>query len=382
MIAHFYQSITQKAAGAIVASYSLAFSKKASHLGTLGNSPRVIALTLLMFLPSLGSTEALIVCPSSSGDVSAVVTVATEVADYKTQLDTTLLTTRAKHLLVLDCLRSNLEAQETGHAYWQQNVNEYMSQRLTQSEALRKDLAAGLTRLYGQNARAFPVFQTIFQPLAKEAGYLSAKDQQVMSQHRLQRMLQQLAQPAGAVFDPRKHPPTDLTPSVLSQQGQIEFDLRNSHIAQGMLRSGVAWTEQQFRKVHRLLHNAQSRGLDITPEQLQHSNTKLEQLLGPDAALQVQAALDPRFELYRDKAEQLGLTEAQTYQTLKMIIETEVELWHASLQHQDDPIAARRAMQAAAAHGEQALVDYVGQTQAVELRQALMAAVPPSAYMQ
>ena len=96
LIAHFYQSITQKTAGAIFASHGSVFSQKANHSSALSKPPRFIALTLLMFLPSLGSTEALIVCPSSSGDVSAAVTVATEVADYKTQLDTTLLATNPK----------------------------------------------------------------------------------------------------------------------------------------------------------------------------------------------------------------------------------------------------------------------------------------------
>lgn len=335
--------------------------------------------------PNSATVLELIDCPKSHRAKQAV-DLAVVASRYKALLDRTQLSVHAKQVLVLDCLRSNLMDQRVGHMFWQRSVNQFLSNRVEENADWRQQLAIALHRLYGDQAKVAPAFLDVFQPLAFEAGYLSPADQRALSEHQQQHMLRRLALPMNSFFDPYEVEASGVIDvgamPELSVEGLAEYELRNSHTAHGMLRSGVAWTEGRFRKVHQLLHNMQKRGGDLTPDQFQQSNAKLTDWLGADAALRVRAALDPRFDVYRAKAGQLGLTEAQTYQAFQIIANSEFEIWQSAVEHTDDQAAAYRAMQAAAALGEQMLMDYVGQTQAVELRQALIAAVPAGAYLQ
>ena len=343
-----------------------------------------VLLSRVIFASPAEHTE----CPDQfvAADKSRFNDVIAVVRSYKNNLDNMGLGERAKQTLVLDCLRAHLAEPSSEHVYWQQHRNQFMAERAAQRHELRFNLVAGLTKLYGIYAQSLTLFEEIFLPVAEDAGYLSAADQEVLSEHRLDGMLRQLTQRTTKPFEPKdfdqRRISLAMTPPALSPEGWMEHELRNSPVSQGVLTSGVAWTEALFRDAHQLLQDAYRHGQHISPEELQKTNTNLARLLGADRALRVHAALDPRFEKFRTQALQLGLTEAQTYQAFKIIADTEFEMWRSTVDHEDDQESAHLEMRLAAAQGEQELIDYVGQTQAVELRQALMAAVPPSAYMQ
>lgn len=228
----------------------------------------------------------------------------------------------AKMLLAAD-LEARARALAIGAPppYWQRDAGSGFASALRLSAELDQARAA-LVEVFGAAAEHEPEFARLFRPLDPAFSFLSSAEQVAIQKLKLEQQTgNALEESLGA----------ELEPTAVH-----EYLLRDSPLAEQLRRSGVEFTETQFRETFDILHNLER----AAPNAGLYANARnaLRVLLGARRFAVLWAARDPLFSTVQRIGEMHGLEE-----------ETVLTVYELFNDHQDAMLEVARS-----ANGDQA----------------------------
>jgi hypothetical protein len=222
-------------------------------------------------------------------------------------------------------------------AYWENDDGAFLTYELAASE--RRDRArAALIEIYGADAKDDPTFFSLFRPFNRRFGFLSSEEQLAVAKFNLRRQIGLLAAdphpstqtpPASATLSVRAATtamPAAPSPSplaeVLDDSALFEYELRDSALAHQLRRSGVTFSERQFRETYRALQ-----GLDPKrPQALGETRDALRGLLGGRKFAQLWASRDPTLMAVSEAAKRRGLDDEKLLTVLEIVNDNQDEM--------------------------------------------------------
>jgi hypothetical protein len=333
-----------------------------------------IALFALLISAPAQSQQSNNLEEQNSNARSSVVDLSPEI-DHKTYLQALLtkgVTLQEAQLLVLYKIKQTYITQTPKNNYWQaSSAIQPVVDSLSQTQQVRSTLLA----TFGETARNNMLFKEVFYPLAHEADYLSSADQISL----FEQMAKQQAVRLDLLRQGQDPQLTELLlvtgdPSqILSAPAALEWKLRQSYLAQRLRDSGVSFTEATFRTSYKLLapiYDLNATAMLLSGSDLRDAINALEELLGKDDAIRVQAALDPRFPPFQTLAQQQGLTPQQVITAFATVLQAKIQLMFAFDLIPQDKARALEVVKHAKRVRDNSLASLVGKERAALLIEA------------
>jgi hypothetical protein len=227
--------------------------------------------------------------------------------------------------------------EEPADVYWE-NDGALLTYELAALE--RRDHArAALIEIYGADAKDDPAFFSLFRPFNRRFGFLSSEEQIEVAKAGLRRQLD----PAAANPQPSSQAPpfSSATPSVraatttmltapppspfaeiLDDGALFEYELRESALAHQIRRSGVAFSEQEFRETYRILQRFDP----MRPQALEETRDALRGLLGGRRFARLWASRDATLTAVSQAAKRRGLDDETTLTVLEIVNDNQDEM--------------------------------------------------------
>jgi hypothetical protein len=224
--------------------------------------------------------------------------------------------------------------EEPADVYWENNDGALLTYESTASE--RRDQArAALIEVYGADAKDDPAFSSLFRPFNRRFGFLSSEEQIEVARFNLRRQMgvvaanaQPWSQTPPASAGPSLRAATTATPppppplaGVLDGSSLFEYELRDSPLAYQLRRSGVTFSEKQFRETYRILQHFDP----ARPQGLGETRDALRGLLGGRKFAQVWASRDPTLMAVSQAAKRRGLDNETTVTVLEIVNDSQDE---------------------------------------------------------
>jgi hypothetical protein len=213
--------------------------------------------------------------------------------------------TEAKMLLLARLeARARELAVEPPPPYWQRDTGSALESALRLSAELDHARAA-LVEAFGAEAEREPTFARLFRPLDPVLSFMSSAEQVAIQRLKLEQQVGALADAARRVpaADPSSPAPNNATAAandfaeglgtVLEPTAVHEYLLRDSPLATQLRRSGVEFTEAEFRETFGLLRSLE----ESLPDAGSYANARsaLRALLGARRFSILWAGRDPLF---------------------------------------------------------------------------------------
>jgi hypothetical protein len=304
-----------------------------------------------------------------------------QINQYAKSLESLELKQSEIHTLVLDRVLSILAPPSFEYEYWREaavspNVMT-MSNRLDQAQRAREILIA----VYGSKAIQSRAFEQLFFPINEQAEFLSSQEQIALVDQRARYDISRInffsqniefsgslraskvSAPSHKSQFPTHSPKMAMITEGLSPESAFEWKVRYSFFADRLRKSQYDFTEQSFRDTYTLLAPIYDVGLkDSLPSGLQISRSidALEELLGAEAAVRIQIALNPTFSRFSQTALEQGLLPDQIITVFDILQKSQIEMLMASDLMAVDQDKSRQLLNQAYRERDDNLVSFVG----------------------
>lgn len=202
-----------------------------------------------------------------------------------------------------------------------------------------------LSGLYGTEVSRDLLFSDMFYPMANQYPFLSSSEQIAVQKMQIdmQKYSTQLQAEGG---NPRSVPadraPANMLANLLGDQASKEYMLRTSPLANKMRKSGLAFTEDSFRKAFDLLASVKT----VQDPTLTFAvRDEINEIFGADDGLVLWAAIDPAFGLVKQVASQHGVTQGLAMSAYEMILAAKQDISEAASQRNSNPQQAMHQVQ-------------------------------------
>ena len=216
-------------------------------------------------------------------------------------------------------------ARELADVYWSAHDDSQHSYAEAFAAGL-ESVRAGLVRQLGAEAKADPLFRPLFRPLDQIYWFLTSDEQIGIQKLRLERdlALQAAARAAPLTAEVAAggapglgHEATRAIveeyqaglAALLDADTLLEFELRDSAIAEQLRASDVEFTESEFRQVFSLMAGLQGGVTEI--DEVRSTRDRLRNILGPQRFALLWAARDPMYADLKRVAARHSLPEGQ-----------------------------------------------------------------------
>jgi hypothetical protein len=338
-------------------------------------------LTAVLARPSF-QLETPAALPRATIDVPSAPTPAgyTGYKDYfEILLSRGLSDTEAKTVLLARLeARARELAVEPPPPYWQRDAGSAFASALRLSAELDHARAA-LIEAFGGEADREPVFARLFRPLDPVFSFISSAQQIAVQKLKLE---QQVALSNGAARAPVAMPLSlassnapaaenefvDSLGTLLGPTALHEYLLRDSPLAEQLRRSGVEFTEAEFRETFDIL-----RGLEKSiPNTVSYANTRslLRALLGGRRFSMLWAGRDPLFSAVQRAAEKHSLDDEKLLSVYELFNDHQDTLLEVTASSSGDPQLQSQGFREAQTSLESRLSGLVGADVAADIKRS------------
>lgn len=225
----------------------------------------------------------------------------------------------------------------------------------------------GLLAIYDAPVIQDPLFAEMFYPLAMQFPFLSSEQQLTVQRVQLDTQKRatelQMKSPNGIAMLSKEQSPANVLAKTLNSRALEEYLLRSSPLATTMRRSGVSFTETNFRQAYTILSRLQQ---VQTPQDIFKARDDINDLLGHDSGISLWAAIDPNFRSLKQVAARHAISDEQTLSVYELLLNSNQALSEASQDRQIDPDRALRAIQEIVTERQNELIQLVGDIAAID----------------
>jgi len=242
---------------------------------------------------------------------------------------------------------------------------------------------ARLLAIYGPRAKTDPDFRSLFRPLDQRFSFLSPDEQ--VSVQRLQ--IEFSRDLALAAAKPQGHEDTrsgefvavinaphyeqflDALTKLIGPKATLEYELRESPLANQLRSSDLSFTEEQYRGSFQIL-----RSLDrARPDRDEYlaARTQLRNVLGDNAFTKLWAARDARFAVISRAGHQENLSEDRILSAYQILNDGQEALLRTLSKSEHDPERRSTTIKELQSEQQRRLGELVGDSVAKRLWQAL-----------
>lgn len=244
-------------------------------------------------------------------------------ADYYEHLLSLGLTSdEAKTLLLARVARETDAALDRPEdRYWESGAEERLHFALTSLEA-QAQARSRLISIFGGAAERDPAFAKLFRPLDPHFAFLDSQEQLAVQRFALERQLANLSREGVSSEDAIRS-----LAEVLAEESLLEYELRDSPLANRLRSAGADLSEQEFRSAFVIL-TAMNSGAGDLRDHLD-ARAALQRLLGPRGFLRLWSSRDPVFRMVDGIGRRFGWSAALTMNSYEALLEYEERLLSA-----------------------------------------------------
>jgi hypothetical protein len=276
--------------------------------------------------------------------------------------------TEAKTLLLARLeARARELAVEPPPPYWQRDAGSTVASALRLSAELDHARAA-LVEAFGAEAEREPTFARLFRPLDPTFSFIGSAQQVAIQKLRLERQVDTLARAAPSNATTAANEFAENLGTLLDPTAVHEYLLRDSPLAEQLRKSGVDFTEGEFRETFGVLRNLEESIPDA--ESYANARSALRALLGARRFTILWSGRDPLYSSVQRAGKEHSLDDEKLLSVYELINDHQDALLEVTQSANGDPQRQSQGLREAQTRLETRLSGLVGAEVAADIERS------------